>query len=217
MPKRRKLEDKLWDQYLRDDRVRNQTLTSQTLKNKGKLGAWRRWRRESSIEETLPTVARVARDVRRMFAAHIDVRDLQQAGCVGLVQAANAYDPQLGAFAAYAYFRIRGSIIDSQKRRAYREEGAVSLDAMRESRGGWLPPSLEADRGQRVDDVAGHALVRRRLHRVIETLPHAERCVMLAYLKGAALRETAAACGRSPTWVREKLASAREMIWRGVR
>lgn len=215
--KRRTLASLLWDQYLKGMRQQDHKVTTETLKKSGKIGAWRRHHREKAIAAELPTVHRLARDVRRMFAAHIDVRDLAQAGCIGLVQAANAYDPNAGSFSAYAYFRIRGAIIDSQKRRAYREEGAVSLDAMRELRGGWLPPSLDTDAGPLADDVAGRALVRRRLRRVIDTLPPAERFVTLAYLAGAALRETASSCGRSPTWVREKLASARAMLRREVR
>lgn len=215
--KRRTLEQKLWHVYLKGEREQNHRLTTETLKKSGKIGAWRRWRRKASIEAALPTVHRLARDVRRMFAPHIDVRDLAQAGCVGLVQAANAYDPSAGEFAAYAYFRIRGSIIDSQKRRAYREESYVSLEALRDPVDGWLPPSLHTDTGPRPDDDANRALVRRRLSRVIETLPPAERYVTLAFLRGAALRETAAGAGRSPTWVREKLASAREMLRREVR
>jgi hypothetical protein len=45
-----------------------------------------------------------------MFAPHLDIRDLQQAGAIGLVNAANCYDPSRGDFERYSYFRVRGAI-----------------------------------------------------------------------------------------------------------
>jgi RNA polymerase sigma factor (sigma-70 family) len=89
-------------------------------------------------DRSAAALRRLAREVRRMFAPHIDVRDLQQAGALGLMKAAQGYDPALGRFEPYAYFRIRGAMIDSQKRRAYRNEACVSLQAMYEANGNWL-------------------------------------------------------------------------------
>jgi hypothetical protein len=87
-------------------RSQNQTHTRNTLSAAGRLGAWRRWCRERSVIALLPLCDRLARDVRRMFAPHIDVRDLQQAGALGLMKAAQAYDPARGEFEPYASFGV---------------------------------------------------------------------------------------------------------------
>jgi RNA polymerase sigma factor (sigma-70 family) len=165
---RRSLGDALWDSYVAQTRVQNQTRTRNTLSAAGRRGAWRRWRREESVIALLPLCDRLAQEVRRMFLPHIDVRDLQQAGALGLVAAAKAYDPARGEFEPYAYFRIRGAMIDSQKRRAYRNEACVSLQAMYEANGNWLPAELERDRGPSPDDLADRAKLRTRLARAID-------------------------------------------------
>ena len=100
------------------------------MKNGGRLGAWRRLHRENAIHDCMPEVQRIARRVRLMFTHHIQIDDLEQAGYVGLCSAANTYDPRNGAFAAYAYWRIRGEMIDSQKRRTFREAANVSLQGI---------------------------------------------------------------------------------------
>src|SRR5262252_7141231 len=169
MPRRRTtLANRLWDTYVCSLMEQNHEHTRNTLCAAGRRGAWRRWHRERSILTSLPLVARLARDVRRMFASHLDVRDLTQAGAVGLLKAADAYDPALGKFEAYAYFRVRGAIIDSQKRRTYREEANVSLQALTTANDGWLPDQLERDRAPLADEVAAREQMRRRVAVAIE-------------------------------------------------
>jgi len=65
-----------------------------------------------------------------MLVLQIPFEDLIQSGYVGLIQAASNphYDPAQGSFARFAYLRIRGAIIDANKRQAYREELHDSLD-----------------------------------------------------------------------------------------
>jgi RNA polymerase sigma factor (sigma-70 family) len=163
----------------------------------------------------LPFVARLARDVKRLFAPHLDMRDLQQAGAVGLLKAAATYDPALGKFEAYAYFRIRGAIINSQKRRAYREESCVSLEAI--TTNGWLPRQIGVDDAPLADEVAARAQMRHHVAVAIEALPNAERYVLLSHLRGATPLETATVLGRGVTWTRQRLAAAREAVARAVR
>jgi RNA polymerase sigma factor (sigma-70 family) len=186
------------------------------LSKQGRRGAWRRWRREQAIVAQLPTVARVAREVSRMFARHIDVRDLAQAGTIGLVKAANSYDPAAGAFEPYAYFRIRGAIIDSQKRRTYREEAHVSLDsATGDRRYGRRVPG--ADERETTARAAERAELRVRLARAIAALPPEERYVLDAHLRGRTLLWTAESLGRGLRWTRTRLERARVMVGRMVR
>jgi hypothetical protein len=73
---------------------------------------------------------------------------------LGLVSAANRYDPRVGAFAPFAYWRIRGEMVDSQKRRAFREAQHLSLDAIAAANDGWLPPEIDC----RVSDSARSSL-----------------------------------------------------------
>lgn len=163
-------------------------------------------------------VERCARDVRWMFAAHLELQDLTQAGTVGLVKAANAFQPALASkagFDAYAWFRVRGAIIDSQKRRVYREEQNESLDKTISRPGDAtartlldvLPdarplPDAEAERNAR------HQL----LAEAIASLPEMERRVLKGQLDGQSLAVTAEQVGKSITWTRAKLAEAREAV-----
>lgn len=90
-------------------------------------------RRDLLIVEHMAMVPRIAQTVRHMFVPHIPFEDLVQWGYVGLVQAAHRYDPAQGSFARFAYLRIRGAIIDANKRQAYREELHTSIDERRNS------------------------------------------------------------------------------------
>lgn len=165
-------------------------------------------------------VRRVAREVRWMFSPTIDIRDLEQAGNVGLVKAANAYRPSRASkdgFEPYAYFRVRGAIIDSQKRRAYREERNVSLQAIAAANDGWLPPSLDTDPNANAYQVAEQNEIHRLLASAIAELPDLEQRVLRGQLAGQPLAVTARQVGRSVTWTRAKLAEARTMVAISVR
>jgi len=206
----------LWDTYIGTIRQQNHEDTRNRLSAQGRRGAWRRWHRERSIVALLPLVARLARQVRRMFAPHLDIRDLTQAGAVGLAKAAETYDPALGHFAHYAYFRARGAIIDSQKRRTYREESHLSLQAIADPEDGWIPPELHTDNAPLPDAAAAREQLKRRVAQAIETLPKAERYIVVAHLRGATPAQTAAALGRDVAWIRSRLAAARRAVERAV-
>jgi RNA polymerase sigma factor (sigma-70 family) len=164
-------------------------------------------------------VERVAKNVRWMFAPHIDIRDLTQAGNVGLLNAAACYDPSKGkgSFEPYAWFRVRGAIIDSQKRRTYREELNVSLQAIAESNDGWLPPALDTDRGELPEDVAADEEIRKMLAVAIAGLPALEQRAIAGHLAGESLSTMAKAMGRSLAATRATLDEARECVTAAVR
>jgi RNA polymerase sigma factor (sigma-70 family) len=137
----------LWDCYILTMRQWNHEVRRKRLSIAGRRGgvksAWRRWHRENAILERMPEVRRLARRVRRLFTHHVDIEELEQAGCVGLVSAANSYDPCAGPFPPYAYWRVRGEMVDSQKRRVFREAAHMSLSAIAEAHDGWLPPEID--------------------------------------------------------------------------
>ena len=65
------------------------------------------------IEDHLPLVWRVARQVARRLPSHIDASELVGAGTLGLVDAWARYEPgKCDRFGAWAEIRIRGAILD---------------------------------------------------------------------------------------------------------
>ena len=211
-----RLAHNLWDCYVLTVRQRNQEVTSKRLTAAGRAGglksAWRRWKRERAIVERMPEVRRIAQRVRRIFTHHIDIEELEQAGYVGLVSASNTYDPRRGAFEAYAYWRVRGEMVDSQKRRAFREAMNASLHGIARASDGWLPPALDTDPQPLADAVVEREQIRQLLHEAIEELPHVERRVMRGHLAGESLGAMARAMGKSLTWTRGVLSSARDSV-----
>jgi RNA polymerase sigma factor (sigma-70 family) len=164
-------------------------------------------------------VKRVARRVRQMFTHYIQIEDLEQAGYLGLVSASDTYDPRTGPFPNYAYWRIRGEMIDSQKRRTFREAANLSLTALAETHDGrrWLPPSLDTCPRPLQDEMAERDEIHAILQRAITALPPLERRVLRGHLAGDSLTLTARDMGRSLTWTRAKLAEARQTVGVAVR
>lgn len=64
------------------------------------------------IEHYHPLVTRVARKVGRRLPARVEPEDLVSWGTLGLIDALDRFDPELGKFEAFAAPRIRGSILD---------------------------------------------------------------------------------------------------------
>jgi RNA polymerase sigma factor for flagellar operon FliA len=76
--------------------------------------------REALILEHQPLVRRIARHCARMLPYWLEVDDLISAGQLGLIAAADKFDPVRGIpFAGFAYLLIRGAIIDANRRRNY--------------------------------------------------------------------------------------------------
>ncbi len=70
-------------------------------------------RRDKLITDCLSLVGHISRKILNRFSSHVDQEDLIQAGILGLIDAAKKYDGKNGAkFTTYAYFRIKGSIMD---------------------------------------------------------------------------------------------------------
>ena len=168
-------------------------------------------RREQLVARHMPAVKTIARQVWRTMT-HVDIDDLVGQGYVGLLEAARRYTPAAGEFSHFAYFRIRGAMVDAHKRRAYRDETHESLDGIRE-RLGYLPKRLDTSRTAQPDQLALRRERAELLARVIDrVLPDDQRRVLLAALAGTPLADTAAECGRSVPWARAKLAMARDAV-----
>lgn len=61
----------------------------------------------------LGLVHKVARRIKQQLPRHVELDDLVGFGTLGLFDAISKYEPGKGAFATYAYWRIRGTIQDS--------------------------------------------------------------------------------------------------------
>lgn len=73
--------------------------------------------KERMIVEHLPYVRKILSKLTVGLPAHVDRDGLESAGVVGLVEAANSYDPARGvAFKTFAYPRIHGSIVDELRK-----------------------------------------------------------------------------------------------------
>ena len=70
--------------------------------------------RESLVLEHISLIKRVAHRVATRLPAHVDMRDLMNAGVIGLLDAIDKFDSERGVkFKTYAEVRVRGAIIDS--------------------------------------------------------------------------------------------------------
>jgi RNA polymerase sigma factor for flagellar operon FliA len=69
--------------------------------------------RDRLVEQHLPLVQTIARKLRKQITARVDFDDLIGYGSKGLLEAAERFDPRHGvAFTTFAYYRIRGAMLD---------------------------------------------------------------------------------------------------------
>src|SRR3954452_12500442 len=69
--------------------------------------------RDRLIQQHLGLVQSLARKVKKQITARIDFDDLVGYGSKGLIEAAERFDPSHGvAFTTFAYYRIRGAMLD---------------------------------------------------------------------------------------------------------
>ncbi len=74
-------------------------------------------RRNELIESHLGLVRHILGKLVAQLPPGVDVENLESAGTLGLVEAANKFDPERGIkFETYAYTRIRGAILDELRR-----------------------------------------------------------------------------------------------------
>lgn len=69
--------------------------------------------RRALAEQYTPYVRSIAGKVKKTVAKEIEFEDLVEYGMIGLLEAADRFDPSHGAnFMTFAYYRIRGAIYD---------------------------------------------------------------------------------------------------------
>jgi RNA polymerase sigma factor for flagellar operon FliA len=75
-------------------------------------------RRKVYAAKFFPYIEKVARRLARRLPAHVEMDDLISAGVIGLMEAAERFDPKrVDRFEAFAEFRIRGAMLDDLRAR----------------------------------------------------------------------------------------------------
>jgi RNA polymerase sigma factor for flagellar operon FliA len=75
-------------------------------------------RRSEYAARFFPYIEKVARRLARRLPAHVEIDDLVSAGVIGLMEAAERFDPKrVDRFEAFAEFRIRGAMLDDLRAR----------------------------------------------------------------------------------------------------
>ena len=73
--------------------------------------------RSTIIEQNLPLVYHIARQIQKNVGNRVELDELVNAGVIGLMNAVDAFDQQRGlAFSTFAVPRIRGAILDDLRR-----------------------------------------------------------------------------------------------------
>ena len=76
--------------------------------------------RDQLITEYLPYVKRIVRRIAVHLPSTVDIDDLMNVGVIGLIQAADRYDPgRDNKFITYAVFRIKGAVISELRSRDF--------------------------------------------------------------------------------------------------
>src|SRR5438477_11382540 len=72
--------------------------------------------RDALINETLPLIKHIAHRVAIRVPNNVEIRDLINAGVLGLLDAIEKFEPERNVkFKTYAEVRIRGAILDSMR------------------------------------------------------------------------------------------------------
>lgn len=106
-------------------------------------------RRHELIESHLGLVRHILGKLVAQLPPGVDVENLESAGVLGLVEAANKFDPERGIrFETYAYTRIRGAVLDELRRNCPLPQHVLEKIAKVRKAGESLAP------GATVDEVA---------------------------------------------------------------
>ena len=82
----------------------------------------------------------------KTLSAHIDFNDLVRHGEVGLIEAADRFDPKVGVnFKTFAYYRIRGAIYDGLREMGWLSRSQYAKQKFQEAANSFLASASAAD------------------------------------------------------------------------
>ncbi len=117
------------------------------------------------IEQYSEYVVRIAKQVKRTLSPNIETDDLIGYGMTGLIEAADRYNPSMGAnFSTFSYYRIRGAIYDGlrvmgslsrteYKRQRFDEKATTYMESEASKPSSGLKVSAEEELGQMAQKV----------------------------------------------------------------
>jgi len=131
--------------------------------------------RNRLVVQNLDLVERIAKFFVQQLPPCFDLQDLTQAGNLGLIDAASKWDPTRRVpFRMYAQLRIRGEILESVRRRRYRDATHAELEAVHFERAD--PAAVQA-----IDEPIGRAQIRRQVREALAGLSDKDREVIVLY------------------------------------
>ena len=107
------------------------------------------------VEQYSDYVVRIAKQVKRSLSPNVETDDLIGYGMTGLIEAAERYNPSMGAnFSTFSFYRIRGAIYDGlrvmgslsrteYKRQRFDEKASAYMMGENRSQTGLATPSAE--------------------------------------------------------------------------
>jgi len=73
--------------------------------------------KDQLLEKYLPLVRSIAHQIQQRLRIHLESDELVQEGQIGLMEAADRFDPKLGvSFKTFAYYRVKGAIYDGLRK-----------------------------------------------------------------------------------------------------
>ncbi len=173
------------------------------------------------VEDNQPLVFHIAMKIHRKIPVKQDLDDLIGYGMIGLVEAANKYDPKRKIeFATFAYPRINGAIYDGLSKLSWMSRSRYRrlMKAKTESEGEGnlkVEPTLEsvklldsevagniiAGEDESAEDRVTRIEEGEVLGRLIEELPDRERRIItMIYIEGLSLNDASERLGISKSW-----------------
>jgi RNA polymerase sigma factor (sigma-70 family) len=129
------------------------------------------------IEQHLSVVRKVAGKLRPKLPPSIDVDDLESAGLIGLLRAAEEWNParktKRTKFSSYAYSRVKWAMLDSLRRREWQNAACLPL---------LYAERIPTDAG--IEEKIDQGRRRERLTKAIEGLPATERGILQMQAQG---------------------------------
>lgn len=178
--------------------------------------------RQALILDHLDMVERIARTLgKQPFLWAVRLEDLIADGRLGLCEAAVRYRPHMGKFEHYAYFRIRGAIIDPQRRKSmWERDGHCSIELFRHNIGTSAQIQdyqeysglVDTDPQPRPDARFASRQRHHQLQVALHKMNQPEKAVLEAHLAGRTLVSIAHEHGRNVTWSRDHLALAKKQV-----
>ena len=171
--------------------------------------------RDKRVLRHLPLVRSVANRMGRRLP-QVEVDDLVSAGTIGLIEAVDRYDAELGVpFASFAYRRIKGAIID-ELRRLPGTRRATAANAISEPLSLQAPIDEEQDHLTLMDVTADQRASQPQrgaelseLLDAIQSLPRREREMLGLSTAGHSVSEIAQVYGCSQSLASQLIVQAR--------